>query len=134
MTKNQKLYKDIVWLNIAKNHKTIFKFLYNLYRKLVVVCSRASLCDNCRIFQFTFTSKPGVAWVVYTREFLDWQTLESLQIGIETDLDEFKTITIFAVTGGPRYSRGFRYQKFLRIRKPRITRNHCFGILLSILP
>ncbi len=68
--------------------------MFYYYRKLVVVCSRASLCDNCRIFQFTFPTKLGVAWVVYTWEFIGWQTLESLQLGIETDLDEFETITI----------------------------------------
>ncbi len=65
-----------------------------LYRKLVVVGSRASLSDNSRIFQFLFLTKLGVAWVVYTWEFIDRQTLRSLQIGIETDLDEFETITI----------------------------------------
>ena len=71
----------------------IFTNLYK-YRKLVVVCSRASLSDNCRIFQFLFLTKLGVAWVVYTWEFITRQTLKSLQIGIETDLDEFETITI----------------------------------------
>ena len=71
----------------------IFNYVIK-YRKLVVVCSRASLSDNCRIFQFLFLTKLGVAWVVYTWEFIDRQTLKSLQIGIETDLDEFETITI----------------------------------------
>jgi hypothetical protein len=66
----------------------------SVYRKLVVVRSRASLSDNCRIFQLLFLTKLGVAWVVYTWEFITRQTLKSLQIGIETDLDEFETITI----------------------------------------
>ena len=78
-------FKQIININIA---------LQKHYRKLVVVRSRASLSDNCRIFQFLFLTKLGVAWVVYTWEFITRQTLKSLQIGIETDLDEFETITI----------------------------------------
>ncbi len=37
-------------------------------------------------------------------------------------------------TGDPRYLRGLHSQNITQIPKPRITRDNCFGILLSILP
>ncbi len=77
-------------------HSFAYILIYMSYRKLVVVRSRASLSDNCRIFQFIHLAKRGVVWVEYTWEYISWQTLESSQIGIETDLDEFETITIIS--------------------------------------
>jgi len=32
------------------------------------------------------------------------------------------------ITGGPRYSRGLRPKNSPRMPKPRITREHCFGL------
>ncbi len=51
-TLKKELKKSCNW---QSNHH-FFPFL-SLYRKLVVVCSRASLCNNCHIFQFTFSTK-----------------------------------------------------------------------------
>ena len=41
---------------------------------------------------------------------------------------------LLAYTGGPRYLRGLRPKNIPLIPKPRITRDHCFGLLKPFFP
>ncbi len=64
--------------------------LFYLYRKLVMVCSRANLCNNWCIFRLSSPTKTPLGFVLYTY----WTDAGEFTIGIETDWDKFETITI----------------------------------------
>ncbi len=97
--------ENLMFFSFLFDPANFFQFVFyqivitvSLYhRKLVMVCSRVSLCNNGCIFWFWETTKTPLGFALYKQGISYWTDAREFTIGIETDWDAFETITMVQI-------------------------------------